>query len=206
MSLITKDNTNRNFKGQLHDEEVLCFTRQHWVVFLQHIFIYLIIGLLFLGYTFLIATDLVSSLLGEAGITTARLLVVAASIYPLHRFFIGIFNYYLKTIVITDHRVVQLDKTLYLNDNRDAVGLVEIQDVTMKQHGIMQTLLDYGSIELVVSSPGELKCFKYVPNPGYHFRKINKAKRLQLLGVDQNEREHRGVVREVELPTVAVKE
>ena len=41
------DNTNLNFKGQMKDEEVLCFTRKHWVLILPYfaLLVGLIVGI-----------------------------------------------------------------------------------------------------------------------------------------------------------------
>lgn len=80
-------------------------------------------------------------------------------------------------MIVTDSRIIDLDKTLIVRDARDAIDLSQIQDTIMKQNGLLHTILNYGDITVTLSAINVEKRFKSLPNPDYYFRKINKTKR-----------------------------
>lgn len=171
------DNTNRHFKGQHKDEIVLCFCRKHWITLLPH---FAGMAILFAAtaafFIFVAPADIQSAVSGSLYRFSAFLVILGATLY-IHSFFLRFFNYYLQTFIITNFRVVQLDQTLFFQQNRDSVDLREIQDIVVNQKGILKTLLNYGEIIITMSSAHATKVLQRVPNPEYHFRKINKTKR-----------------------------
>lgn len=171
------DNTNRNFKGQHKHEAVLCFTRRHWLVLLPYIIGFLLVmaGFLYLVFSGF-RTD-AADLISPAAYKVVAGAVIVVMTYYLHRFFIRFFNYYLQTIIVTNFRVIELDITLYFNNNRDSLDLPEIQDVVIHQGGVIKTLFNFGELIITLSSVNATKILRYVPNPEYFFRKINKTKR-----------------------------
>jgi hypothetical protein len=97
--------------------------------------------------------------------------------YIFHRFFLRIFNYYLQTIIITNFRVITLEQTLYFNRERNSIDIPEIQDIMVQRNGIIKTLLNFGELIITLSSAHATRKLTFVPNPEYHFSKINKTKR-----------------------------
>lgn len=175
------DNTNRNFKGQMGTEEVLCFCRKHWVVILPHLAGFIFGGFIFFPYLVFADKDAVIRVMAEPVYKVSAFIIAIGLTYLLHRFFIRLFNFYLQIFIITNYRIVDIDKTVFFRDNRDAIDLPEIQDMKMKQNGLIPTLLEYGELHILLSSVSEPKCFYFIPNPAYHFSKINKTKREYIL-------------------------
>lgn len=170
------DNTNLNFKGQQKAEEVLCFCRKHWIVLVPH-FIGFAVFLIATSVFLIIApTGFLDSLLEFVSYKAIAFLIVVGITYYIHSFFKRLFNYYLQIFIVTNYRIVNLDQTLFFKRVRDSLDLSEIQDVQINQNGIIKTLLDYGEL-IITLSAGPLKTIECVPNPEYHFRKINKTKR-----------------------------
>ncbi len=171
------NNTNRHFKGQLNNEVVESFCRKHWIVIVKDligfsIFLGLIVitGMYFKPiYDFFVQDSLAVNLLafGLAGLFT----------FYIHRFFLRMINYFLEIVIITNYRIVVLKKSVYLKDSKDATDLPKIQDIMKHQDGILRNILRFGDLEITLSSSSTTKVLKNIPNPDYHFRKINKVKR-----------------------------
>lgn len=171
------DNTNRHFKGQQKNEVLLCFCRKHWIVLLPHFLGLLVVLIGLLGFTlFMRPAGIRASLSADTYQIIAAFLILALTFY-LHRAFLRFINYFLQTLIITSFRVIQLDQTLYFNHDRDSIDLPEIQDIEVRRNGLIKTLLNYGEINITLSSAASTKMLHCIPNPEYYFRKINKTKR-----------------------------
>ncbi len=170
-------NTDRHFKGQLESEVVQCFYRKHWIVLVRDIvsFFIFVTVLTFVAMHF----KGIYTFFSQDSIFTTFLAFSLVSLFTLfiHRFFLRFIRYYLDITVITNYRIVTIDKSLYLLDEKDAIDLPKIQDIKKSQHGIIKRMLGYGELIITLSSTTTTKILVFVPNPGYHFRKINKLKR-----------------------------
>lgn len=171
------DNTNRNFKGQQKHEVVLCFCRKHWIVLLPHFIGFFIFGLAWLAFALFADKAVINEFMGQSTYQILALTALAGLTFYVHAFFLRIFNYYIQTMIITNFRVIHLEQTLFFTRNRDSIDIREIQDIVIQQKGILKTLLNYGEIIITLSSAHATKMLYYVPNPEYHFSKINKTKR-----------------------------
>lgn len=176
------NNTNKNFKGQYKNETVLCFCRKHWIVLFPTLLGLVIFGVLVLSYFIFISSADLRSLMAPITYQTFALFGLAAATFYLHRVFNIIFNYYLQTLIVTNFRVIHNEQTLFFSRNKDSVDLREIQDIVVHQKGIMQTILNYGNIIITMSSAHASKVYRRIPNPDYHFKKINKTKREYITG------------------------
>lgn len=170
------DNTNRNFNGQQANEEVVAFTRHHWILVFPYLLGVLVL-IFILGLSFLLPVRawLVDVFTQEVYEVLSLVLIFAVT-YFLHRIFTQIFNYYLRIVIITNFRVIDLDKTLVFNDTRDALDLSKVQDVILKKDGLMQTLFNYGDLELTMPAVNLVKTLKYVPNPDQYYHKLNEVR------------------------------
>jgi len=166
----------KNFRGQFEDEVVLCYFRKHWVkIFPRLATIPLSFFLIFLGYVFM--PRLSQSVAWSSTLILAGFLVL---LYLVHRQFLMIFRYYLSTVIITNYRVVELDRSVFLHDGKHSIDLSNIQDVRKKQDGILQSFLNYGSLIIVLSGSSETRTLELVPRPEYQFKKINQVKSTYL--------------------------
>lgn len=175
--MIKQDNTNRHFKGQLDSEEVQCFYRKHWIV-LSKDFIGFFAFLTVASITVFHFNKLHDFFAQDLAFMTllAFALVGVFTIY-IHKFFLRIIRYFLDIVIITNYRIVALDKSLYLRDSKDAIDLPKIQDVQKEQDGLFKKIFKFGELTLTLSSTATTKTLKFTPNPDYHFRKINRLKR-----------------------------
>ncbi len=176
------DHTNQHFKGQHKSEAVSCFCRKHWIVLIKDFagFIVLLSLLILTGIYFKGIYNFFSQ--DSPFINVAAIVIVGIFTFFLHKFFLRIIRYFLEIIIITNFRVVVLNKSLYLKDSKDATDLPKVQDIQKRQNGILQNFLRYGDLELTLSSSSTTKVLTNIPNPDYHFSKINQLKSEYLRG------------------------
>lgn len=169
-------NKHRNFKGQLPDETIVCFTRKHSIQVVPYIVAAFIVSMVSIALPFAVSQQPLIDALGQSGFFTLGSIVIFALTYATHFLFTKIFNYYLRIFLVTNQRIIDLHKTLFITDQRLTVMLSEIQDVSMDKVGIIPTLLNYGTLNIVVSGTSQTKSIHRIPNPDYHFRKIVQAR------------------------------
>lgn len=176
--MIPQENhTNRHFKGQHDTEVVQCFCRKHWIILIKDFLgFFIFLGLLILTsvflksiYNFFVQDSLIIHLVAFS--------IVGLFTFYIHRFFLRLVRYFLEIVIITNYRIVVLNKSLYLRDSKDATDLPKIQDLKKHQNGILRNFLRFGDIEITLSATSTTKFLKHIPNPDYHFRKINLLKR-----------------------------
>lgn len=177
------DNKDRCFKGQQKTEETICFFRKHWIVLIRHILVFLLLCIGLFLLIFYIINNNVKDFSSEIKLLTVFVLVFVS--YFFHRFFVALHNYYLTMVIITNYRIIELYKTLILHDDKNVIDLQEIQDIQKIQNGFVQSVLDYGTIKILLSGVQETITFDFVPNPDRYFRRINVAKREYLLKQEQ---------------------
>ncbi|OGJ42404.1 hypothetical protein A3J23_02210 [Candidatus Peregrinibacteria bacterium RIFCSPLOWO2_02_FULL_48_14] len=167
---------HKNFKGQFEDEQVLCYFRQHWALIVPRLALLpLAFILIFLGFVFLAPLSQ-PGFFGGLG----SLLGILILVYAIHRIHLDIFRFYLHTVVITNCRIVEVDRSVFLKDSKTSIDLANIQDIQKKQYGLMQTLFNYGSLVIVLSGTSETLTLTMVPRPEYQFKKINQVKSMYM--------------------------
>lgn len=171
---LINNNQDKHFKGQQANEEVVCFFRKHWIALLPtlvpFIFIMTVVSLLFATISFndfFAANDSLHK-------TIFAILFVGTLLY-VHRFFLQMINYFLHVVIITNQRVVEIRKTVYLHHSLDAVDLAQIQDLAKEQNGLVKNLLKFGELIITLSSTATTKTLIDVPKADFHFRVINRA-------------------------------
>lgn len=88
---------------------------------------------------------------------------IATVVYNSNRFF------------LTNESVIQFIRTSLLSRDEQHINLANIEDASFRQKGILQTLLNYGTIRL--STEGEETTYKFyfVANPQQVVRDVNEA-------------------------------
>jgi hypothetical protein len=175
----TIDNSNRNFKGQLQNEIVICASRKHWIVLLPSLILFAVLVTIIAAH---IAFDIpitFKRLMGNDIYSISALVFIGVMTYMMHLVFVRILNYYLHVMILTNFRLIGLKKTLFLHHNLDIVDHFKTQEITMTKDSLIQNILDYGNIHIKLSASNEEKIFHTIPNVEHHFALIQKAKQQQ---------------------------
>lgn len=164
----------------MDEEFVLCYFRRHWIQILP--------GLLLLPLCFAVfAAGVIfhKVLLGQNEMVNMLITIgLVLLTQVIHFLFLSIFRYYLSTVIITNMRVIILDKSVFFRDSNTTVDLTKIQDIKKAQTGFFHYLFKFGVIKLDLSG-GEPIEINLVPQPDFYFKKMNEVKK-SLAPVGQN--------------------
>ena len=129
------------FPGQLDDERVIIYERRHWYTIIKWIrrpFILLLISL-FIAWvvtTLLEPTSILSLVFYCPAILSLIWLVWNALDWENDRY------------ILTDKRVIHIEKKHLTREKRDEAPLVMIQDVYVEMKGLMTHLLYFGDVTI----------------------------------------------------------
>lgn len=126
----------------------------------------------------LVNYDLIISLLGfvqTPDFGPVLLVGVLAIILVLVGGYIAIWVYLSNQFFLTNESVVQQIQLTLFSRREQTVSLGNIEDASFQQHGILQTLLNYGSIRLSTEGDETTYRFSYVTNPRQEIATLNNA-------------------------------
>lgn len=156
----------------MDEELVLCYFRRHWIKILPAILLLPVcLALFVLAIVFYPTLTSQDSL-----ILTLLLFGILGLTQFVHFLFLTIFRYYLSTVILTNMRVVLLDKSVFFKDSSLTVDLTKIQDIQKKQMGLFQHVLKFGALKFDLSG-GEPILIYLVPEPDFYFKKMNEIKK-----------------------------
>lgn len=166
-----------SFHGQEKSEFVRTATRNHWIALVPIFSVTLLIQLALVGSIVFLFYQ------ADLGWVSDTALVLSLGLVTLihHYFFARVFKYYLGIMILTNYRIIDFRKTLFLYDDEEMVDLHEIQDISKIQEGLIPNLLNYGDLEITVTTPANPFHFRSLPNPEYYLTQINLAKREYIL-------------------------
>lgn len=150
----------REFPGQQQGEEVELMTVFHWMSLVPF---FLQISAVFLLFILLVFSEFFAELspMARIYVSTVTLAIL------IHLISFRLYNYFLKVILITNFRVIDIRHSVFLKREREAIPMSNIQDFRYKQTGILPRLLNYGTLVILGSSTDVKYVFKYLP-------KVNK--------------------------------
>lgn len=148
-------------------EQIIKVVHRHWFVLLGDLCILLVavtLPMIFLFILHLLPID--------------RLLAFGGSAFNAGSFFLFTWllivwmfgwnlwtSYYLDVLVITDKRIFNITQNGFFHRVSGSFRIDRIQNVTVDQEGIFQTLLDFGTIELETAGENDKFTAKYITHP-----------------------------------------
>ena len=161
------------FETQQDDEVVLLFLRQHVIVNVPWIFLVLVL--------------LVAPFIFFPMVTSGLAKIVSL---PVGYYIVGTFAWYLVTLgfaiagflrwffniyIVTNERIVDIDFVHLLYKQFSEARLINIQDITYKTGGIVETMFNIGNVFIQTASETPNFEFELVPNPEQIVKIISEA-------------------------------
>lgn len=165
------------FPGQYDDEHLEICIPRHWITIIPFF------SFVFLTTLFIVLIDILW-IIEYADIPRDILLFInfAYFTFIVHIIFIRIFNYILYIIIVTNYRIIDVNYTTVFHRERKMIDISNIQDINMKQRGLLQRILNYGEITLHNSAGETIFIFQYLPKIlkmynmlNHIYKKITKA-------------------------------
>lgn len=159
------------FPEQHSHEEIILFTRRHWIVFVSHITISLLLGALiefaiYFSYKYFYIFQENSEFA-----KTVVILMFAVALLIWIAIYIGWVDYYLDVWMVTNERVVEIKQNALFNRQISELDLGMVEDVSAKVVGFWGTFLNYGTIFVQTAGTTEMFEFLRIPEP-YEVQKI----------------------------------
>jgi len=157
-----------DFQGKHAGETFQFQFHQHWIRMVWPVVKLLIWNALIfgIGYSIFYMTFIEDALTRRIALSMLTLFFVLAHFEFLVRFY----RYLLYVVVITDKKVHRIKKTLITLDDHLSVDLWMMQDIEKCQKGIIQNILQFGTIILEVQDT--VMRLHFVPRIGQKYEKI----------------------------------
>lgn len=137
--------------------------------------LFLVAMLFVLMFMYSNIADSANSSVPLPGIGATFFLFVALVIGVLMGGFIAVYVYLANKFFLTNESVIQELQTSLFSHHEQTVSLASIEDASYQKHGILQSLLDYGSIRLSTEGDETTYRFKYVARPKQQIAQLNNA-------------------------------
>ena len=99
------------------------------------------------------------------------------------------FDSIMKIFIVTDKRILMIDKGIFYKDNKDIIDLTKIQDIASHKLGLLKNLLGYGDIEITLAATSQTKLIKSVHEPNRIVEIIDRAKRINVVENKDNRKD-----------------
>jgi hypothetical protein len=155
---------------EAHEQLVFAATA-HWVRYVPQSFI---CGLLAFTGCILASLSWVILRFSPVGAAIAYGIGTAILLFTYHKFFHMILSERMRSIVVTNKRVIYMYPQLFFAENEYEIPLRRITDVSVQKVGLICSLLDYGTLcfEAPGSDTAVRRCIPYVQHPEYVAQRI----------------------------------
>ena len=170
---------SRHFKPEASEELIMAIST-HWIKYVLPTVIFVII--MSASITFFILAGVIVN----QSAFVAMLIVFSGMILMylvLHWYFHRLLSEAMEDIIITTKRVIWIRESLFQVDEMRQIPLKNIQGVETQKHGILQTVLHYGSLWFDTGgtiTTDQNAIMNQVPHPNRVAREINAIIRAHL--------------------------
>lgn len=152
------------FPGQQADEKVYMVFRQHWMVLVLKLIIWVWFLVFYLGIDYL-SVSYFPNVLAPNLLQLVEVFKVMYLMFLALGLFIIFILYYLNYDIITNERVVDIDQNSLLHHTMSELHLDQIQDVTAEVHGLLENMFNYGDVYIQTAGETQRFLFNKIPNP-----------------------------------------
>lgn len=143
------------FEGKRDDEDVEMFLYSHWIIMVIKTLSYFVMTAVPIIAVFFYSIELKEkNLLGGA-----ILLIIAYGMIIWSMYFYEVMIYLLDTWIVTNQRVIDIIQKGFFYRTVAELDLTKVQDISVRTSGIIQTIFDFGDVE--IQSAGALNKFKF---------------------------------------------
>lgn len=181
----------RYFFGQHQNEKLIFFVYKHWFVLvtrmLKNMIIFLFATLLFILWVHVEKTEDENFFIFLSQHPNTFLVFYVWILVHIHAFFLQMFNYFLRILILTDTRFIEVRESLFFEKNRESVDLEKIQDIQGHKNGVFETMFDFGNINITLANIQDSKMIRHIPAPLHLIEYINTLKRRLMFKHEQLE-------------------
>ncbi|MBS1252593.1 MAG: hypothetical protein MAG451_01634 [Anaerolineales bacterium] len=169
------------FPGQYPDEKVIFLLRRHWFILMMWLVPPVILFLVTVGVG--VGIGLALPLTTPIWVGVILLLSIGPLGLAVWRFLDWENDHY----ILTDRRILHIERVYFLFESREEAGLNRIQDVTIQMPSLAANLLYFGDVEIETAGTAGQIQFKSVAKPRKVQRLIFKQAGLPEPGTRESE-------------------
>lgn len=165
------------FPGQQPNEQFIFFFRKHWIELFYPVGRFLLEQLLLLIFVLVmhgVGTVWISTVEGHITI----IFLVVALIVSTISFWIRVFNYFLRVVIVTDYRIIDVKQRLFVTDDEDVIDLREIQDLKGEIHGFWSNIIGCGMMTFVLTASSMPKVLHNVPHTREMVKRMSEVREI----------------------------
>lgn len=155
------------------NEQMLRVVHRHWFVLLSDIFILIFAVAIPVVLLILLNIFPITKILSFTGSTfaaggfffSAWMLIVWMLAWKMWT------NYYLDVLIVTDKRIFNINQQGFFHRESGSFRIDRIQNITVDQEGIIQTLLNFGTVRIETAGENDEFIAAYIANP-YSIKKF----------------------------------
>ncbi len=147
------------------NETIVLFLRRNWFAVLAIVVSFLLLTIIPIGIG-IFFWNVLSSWLDQPFLGT--LLSVAICMYFLSVWIVtmtGFTDYYLDTWIVTNERILNIEQHGLFERVASELDLTSVQDVTSETSGVIETIFQFGDVQIETAGEQEHFEFRHVPNP-----------------------------------------
>jgi uncharacterized membrane protein YdbT with pleckstrin-like domain len=146
------------------DERVILEAHRHWLALLRNII--MSIFLVILPFVIFSVLNKIGIPVVELGLLPLFVFLTSAWAFVIWIFFyVAWTDYYLDILVLTDKRLIDVEQRGLFSREVSELRIENIQDATVQVNGLLETLLDLGSIHVQTAASSREFVIKHVPHP-----------------------------------------
>lgn len=171
-----------SFEGQMKGEMILYFRRRHWIALMQRfgrVLFIMVLWALVVVFGYVLLQD------NEANFILARNVALMFLMVPAGLAIWQIIDWMNDYYIVTNERVIKIEKVIALLNERYEIPLVKIQNVTNANPTPIGDMFGYGQVTISTAArkdpkrkndPGGLVVLDYMPNAEYIAERILKER------------------------------
>jgi len=168
------------FADQREGEEIIYCFMEHWINVFTRALKFLILTSVFAGALFIIFYLYNDRVIDDEMTKWSLLSVFVVYLFLFHRATLNMFDLLMNIYIITNTRIIIVDKDLFFRDDKKIVDLRKIHDISSTKNGLFQNIFNYGNIEIVLASTNGVIEIKSIPRPSEIVEMIDRAKRASI--------------------------
>jgi len=150
-----------DFEGRKQSEQIIVFTRRHWLVLFSPI----VSGLMASFLPFIIIV------IGAQLLVKYNLSGLFTLLWIIYLMMIWFFIFYkltmhsLDTWIVTDERIIDISQIGLFSRKVSELHLTSIEDISVHTKGVLQSYLDFGNVEIQTAANAQRFLFEEIPKP-----------------------------------------
>jgi len=135
----------------------------------------IVVLLLFIGTPFVLSNGIIFGQLSSESIASLGMVILFVCVLFILGGIIATVVYRGNRFYLTNESVTQHIQHSLFSKKEQTISLANVEDASFRQHGILQHLLNYGSLRLSTEGDETTYRFNYVSNPFNQVRLLNNA-------------------------------